>query len=109
MISFKSVGHFFASAFKKLAAAEPVVAKDIAAAQASKTEVEGITAAIVPSAVPLEDAAYALLGEVASLLNAGGQAAADKLANVGLDVNVINMAKTVLSSVPQLATVAKAL
>ena len=109
MITFKSVGHFFASAFKKLAAAEPKIAADLKLVQGAKPVVEGVTQAAAPELVPLEDAGFAVLGEVASLLNAGGEAMAAKLANVGFDVNVINMAKQVLAAVPQIAQVAKAL
>lgn len=109
MISFKSVGHFFATAIKKLIVAEPKVAADLQAAENSKPVVEAVTAAADPALVPLEDAGYACLGEIAALLNAGGEAAASKLADAGLDVNVINIAKQALAQIPQIATVAKAL
>jgi hypothetical protein len=102
MISFKSVGHFFAKAFK-------AVAKEIPLIEGTKTEVEAVTAVVDPQVIPVENAAYALLGEISSLLTAGGEAAAAKLADAGLDVNVINQAKSVLASVPHLVAVAKAL
>ena len=87
----------------------PKVAADLQAAENSKPVVEAVTAAADPALVPLEDAGYACLGEIAALLNAGGEAAASKLADAGLDVNVINIAKQALAQIPQIATVAKAL
>ena len=101
-ITFKSVGHFFAKAFQ-------AVAKDLPKVEASKTTVEAVTSAVDPSAVPVEDAAYAVLGEVASAINAGGSAASAKLADAGLDVSVIQKVEALLKSLPGLASLAKAL
>lgn len=102
MITFKSVGHFFAKAFKAIVKELPII-------EGTKTEVEAVTAAVAPTMVPVEDAAYALLGEVASLFNSAGDAAASKLQNAGLDVAVINQAKSVIASVPNLVALAKRL
>jgi hypothetical protein len=43
------------------------------------------------------------------VLTAGGEAAAAKLADAGLDINVINTVKAFVASVPTLVTVAKSL
>jgi hypothetical protein len=101
--SFNSVGHFFAKAYK-------VIVADLPKVEGTKTVVEGVTAAAGGAAVvPIEDAAYAVLGELSAVLTAGGDAAAAKLTDAGLDVNVVNMVKQVLSGVGQVATVAKSL
>ena len=102
MITFKSVGHFFATAFKAIVKELPVI-------EGTKTEVEAASAVLAPQALPFENAAYALLGEIGSLLTTGGEAAAAKLTNAGIDVSVINQAKGVLASVPNLVALAKAL
>jgi len=102
MITFKSVGHFFATAYR-------AIVNDIPKVEATKTTVEAVTKVADPNLVPVEDTAYAILGEVSSVLTAGGAAAEAKLADAGLDVNVINMVKTALASVPNLVVVAKAL
>jgi hypothetical protein len=102
MITFKSVGHFFAKAFK-------AIVKELPLIENTKSEVEEVTSVVMPQAVPVENAAYALLGEISSLLTAGGEAAAAKLTDAGLDVNVINQAKSVISSVPNLVALAKKL
>jgi len=105
MITFKSVGHFFATVFQKVVADVPKV-------EASASTVEAVTAAIPtygPLAVPVEKAGYAILGEIASVLTAGGTAAEAKLADAGLDVNVIATVKALLASIPQFVTLAKTL
>ncbi len=102
MFTFKSVGHFFAKAFKAIVKELPVI-------ESTKTEVTAVTGIIFPQAVPVENAAYALLGEVAALFNTAGAAAASKLQDAGLDVNVINQAKGVIDSVPNLIALAKAI
>lgn len=56
-----------------------------------------------------EKCAYAVLGELSAVLTAGGAAAQDKLANAGLDINVINTVKAVVDSVPNIVAVAKSL
>ena len=102
MITFKSVGHFFAKVFRDVVVGLHVV-------EGTASVVEGVTAAVFPQAVPVEKAAYAVLGEISSLLTAGGQAAEDKLANVGVDVSVINQVKSVLASVPHVVAIASKL
>src|SRR5579859_5477327 len=93
-ISFKSVGHFFAT----------VIQKVIPAIQKTEGTVETVTAAVHtygPMALTAERAAYAVLGELAAVLNAGGAAASTKLADAGLDVKVIQTVESLLSSLPQ--------
>ena len=62
-----------------------------------------------PLAVTVEKAGYAVLGELASVLTAGGAAAEAKLADAGLDVNVVATVKAMLASIPQFVTLAKTL
>jgi hypothetical protein len=104
-ITFKSVGHFFAKAFQAIVAELPKI-------EATAATVETVSAQIPvygPLAVTAEKAAYAVLGELSAVLTAGGEAAAAKLADAGLDINVINTVKAFVASVPTLVTVAKSL
>lgn len=102
-ISFKSLGHFFATAFKAISAELPKLA-------ATKTIVEGVTIAAGGAAlVPVEDAAYALLGAFAAAFSASGSAVSAKLQDAGLDVVAVQKAEAVLAQVPQLVSVAKAI
>ena len=112
MITFKSVGHFFATVFQKVVAAEPKVEAGIVKVEDSAATVETVTAAVPvygPLALTVEKAGYAVLGEIAAVLNAGDKAAAAKLADAGLDINVISSVQSLLASVPQMATLAKTL
>lgn len=105
MITFKSVGHFFATAFQKVVAVLPKV-------QAADGTVETVTAAIPvygPLALPIEKLGFAVLGEIASVLNAGDAAAKQKLQDAGLDLNVIATVEALLKDIPTLAALAKAL
>lgn len=105
MITFKSVGHFFATIFQKVLAVIPKV-------EATASTVETVTAAVPvygPLAVPIEKAGYAVLGELASVLTAGGAAAEAKLADAGLDTNVIATVKALVASIPQFVALAKTL
>jgi uncharacterized Ntn-hydrolase superfamily protein len=105
-ITFKSVGHFFATVFEKVVA-------DIPKIQATEGVVETVSAAIPvygPLAVPIEKAGYAVLGEIASVLTAGGAAAKAKLADAGLDTNVIATVEDLISKgIPDLTSLLKAL
>ena len=99
-LSWKSVGHFFASALKTLAAA-----------QKAAPVIEAVTAAIPGAGISgaaLENAGFAVLGELVGLLNAGGEAAKQKLADAGLDIAVIQQAEGVLGSMSQVAALVKA-
>lgn len=104
MITFKSVGHFFAKAFKAVVADTPKI-------EATKAVVETVTQAIPggAAAVPLEDAGYMILGEVASILTAAGDAGSKKLADAGVDVGVIQQIENLVKQFPHLITLAKAL
>lgn len=102
-ITFKSVGHFFAKAFSAIAKELPVIQK-------TETVVEASTVAAGGAAlVPLEKAAYAVLGGVAAAIAAGGSATEAKLADAGLDVGAIDAIKAVLAQFPNLVSLAKAL
>jgi len=75
----------------------------IEGAEADKTVIEGVSAAVATavqpgSAVPvvgIEDAGFALLGSVDAVLKSGDAAAEQKLLDAGLDVNAIKAAKAV--------------
>lgn len=100
---FKSVGHFFATVFQKVVAVLPAVEK-------TEGTVETVTAQVPvygPLAVTVEKAGYAVLGELAAVLNAGGAATAAKLNDAGLDIKVIQTVQALVASVPQFAALAK--
>ncbi len=106
---FKSVGHFFATVYSKAVAILPKI-------QATEKTVETVTAAAAvaepvygPLALTAEKAAYAVLGELSAVLNAGGAAASSKLADAGLDINVISTVEALLKSVPQFAALVSGL
>lgn len=105
MITFKSVGHFLATAYQKVVAVIPKV-------EATETTVETVTAQVPvygELALPVEKLGYAALGELAAVLNAGGAAAKAKLSDAGLDINVINAVEALLAATPQIAALASAL
>lgn len=100
---FKSIGHFFATFYQKAIAIIPKV-------EATATTVETVTAAIPvygPLGLSIEKAGYAVLGELSAVLNAGGAAASAKLADAGLDINVIQTIEALIAEFPQIAAVAK--
>ena len=105
MITFKSVGHFFATAYERVVAVLPKV-------EATETTVEAVTGNIPvygPLALTIEKAGYAVLGELSAVLTAGGEAAKSKLADAGLDENVIATVEALVKSVPTLTALAKTL
>jgi hypothetical protein len=105
MITLKSVGHFFAKAYKAIVAEIPKV-------EATAPAVEAVSAKVPvygPLAVTIEQAGYALLGEVSAVLNAGGAAVKAKLADAGLDVSVIDTVEAIVAGYPAIAAVAKTL
>ena len=114
-ISFNSIGHFFAKAFTAIKNDVPkvvsAVESGIVQVEGTESTVETVTS-VIPggsSVVPIEKAAYAVLGEIASLLSAGDAAAKAKLADAGLDSAVVEKVEAVLASVPNLVALAKAL
>lgn len=67
----KSLGHFFASVAHKILAVNTTI-------QSAAPAIEGVTAAIPvygPLGLTIEKSAFAVLGEVAAFINAGGAAA----------------------------------
>ena len=95
---YNSVAHFIATAIKRLLAASPVIVADCTAVESTQTEVTAITALVPtygPLAVTVENAGYALLGEIIAVLKASGAAAEAKLLDVGLDANVVATVKAV--------------
>ena len=112
MITFKSVGHFFATAFQKVVAAVPKVESGIQTVENAAPTVEAVTAVVPvfgPLAVPVEKAGFAALGELAAVLTASGDAGKQNLQDAGLDINVIATFEDLLKSIPQLVTLAKTL
>lgn len=104
-ITFKSVGHFFATFYQK-------VKGDLPKVQATEGIVEAVTAKVPvygAIALPIEKLAYAVLGDVAGVLNALDAAGKAKLANAGLDEQVIAAVQDLVKSEPQVAALAKAL
>lgn len=90
---FNNVAHWFATFFK-------AAAVDIPKVEATAGTVETLTKLVPvygPLAATVEDAGYMVLGELASLLTAGGAAAASKLADAGLDTKVIQTVQAVVS------------
>ena len=104
-ITFRSVGHFFATFWQK---AEVTLAK----VEETAGVVEGVTAAVPGTGTALvtaERAAYAVLGEVSAILSGGAAAAKQKLTDVGLDVSVIEMVEALLKSAPEIVAMAESL
>lgn len=99
MITFRSVGHFFAKVFR----GADIVITDV---EKFFPVIEGVTAAVAPAAVPVESAGFAVLGEVASVLSAGGE---DKLLSAGFDSAMIGLVKQLMSQIPQIVAAAKKL
>lgn len=100
---FKSVGHFFATVYQKAISIIPKV-------QATEATVETVTAVIPvfgPLALPVEKLGYAVLGELSAVIHAGGDAAKAKLADAGLDTNVVESIEALLKSIPQFAALLK--
>ena len=102
---FKNIGHFFAVLFKGTVAALPKIA-------ATATTVEAITAALPvygPLAATVEQAAYACLGELSAVLTAGGAAVEAKLADAGLNANVVATVKALVAGIPTVVAATKKL
>jgi hypothetical protein len=102
---FKTVGHFFATVFQKALTVIPQI-------QSTEATVEAVTANVPvygPMALPIEKAGYAILGELAAVLHAGGAAASVKLADAGLDSTVIATVQDLLKSIPQFTALVKTL
>lgn len=120
MFSFKNSAHALATYFKAAKAFvikyEPKLITGIEHVEADKTVIEAVTAVGVsavspgsaPIAVTIEDAAFAVLGKIVDLLNAGSTAAESNLLNAGFDQNVIDAAKAVAAGSTQVATLVKA-
>ena len=103
-------GHFFAKAFKFISSYEAkiasVITKDI---EPTEIAADTVAASLDPAAVPLVDAGYAVLGELASVLTVGGEAAAAKLTDAGLDLKVITLVKGMIPKVQGVVAIAKTL
>lgn len=101
--SFKSIGHFFATAYHAVVAELPKI-------EATESTVEKVSADIPvygPLAVSVEKAGYAVLGELSAVLAAGGAAVEAKLSDAGLDIQVIDTVKAIVASVPTITAIAK--
>ena len=105
MIIFKSIGHFFARFFT-------AAVRELPRVIATAGTVEAVTASIPvygPLAVSAEKLAYAVLGEISSVLNAAGEAGKAKLADAGLDINVIKSVEALVASFPEISKFVKSL
>lgn len=114
-----NIAKVFAAFYQKVTAVAKVVVADIPKVEAGITKVESaapiveaVTAAIPtygPLAVTFEQVGFMVLGELSQVLAAGGAAAADKLVNAGLDINVIQTVQHVYQTeAPQIAALAAA-
>lgn len=104
-ITFKSVGHFFATFWQKAEAVLPKI-------EATAPVVEVVSGAIPNIGLGLvtaERAAYAVLGEISALLSASDAAAKQKLADAGLDLNVLAAVEALLKEAPAIVALAKSL
>lgn len=104
-ITFRSIGHFFATFFEK---AEGI----LVGLQGTATTVETVTAAVPvygPLALSVEKTAYAVLGDVAAVVNTAEAAGKAKLTDAGLDVAVVATVEALVEALPQVAAMAKAL
>jgi hypothetical protein len=105
MITFKSVGHFFATVYQKVVSVIPKIA-------ATAKTVETVTADVPvygPLALTVEKLGYAVLGELSAVLTTGGDAVKAKLNDAGLDTNVIASVEALVASIPQITALAKTL
>jgi hypothetical protein len=104
-ISFNSIGHALASIYTEVVAGVKKV-------EGVEKTVETVTAAIPvygPLGLTVEKAAFAALGELGAVLAAGGDAVKAKLADAGLDQNVVATVEALLAGGVQVATLIKAL
>jgi hypothetical protein len=103
----QSVEHFFARFAKEAVivskSAGSVLAKVDATAEANKPLIEGLTAAIDPNAVALEDAAYALLGMAAKAASELSGAADAKGLNLALDQQTVTDIKALVPAIQKYA------
>ena len=106
-VIFKNIGHFFATAFEKFLTVAPKVeatADNVEAeATAAAPGIEAVTAKIPvygPAAVTIEQAGFMILGAVAGVLREVGEAAKQKLLDVGLDETAIETAAAAYAAIP---------
>lgn len=99
--AFNTVGHFFAALFQKVATEAPRIADGINKVDATEGVVEAVENKIPvygPLALTPTKAAFAVLGEIAALLQVGGDAAKKKLADAGIDNKVLDTAEALASA-----------
>jgi len=110
-ITWKSVGHVFASGFHDLVVAARAVALFSAKVQPEASTIESITSLVPiygPEAATIERLAFAALGEFAAIVNAaGGASAAASL--VPVDPVLLQEVEAALKNNPQLVKQAAAL
>ena len=104
---FKNIGHFFATAFEKFLVVAPAVEAKADAVESEATAaapgIEAVTGAIPvygPAAVTIEQAGFMVLGAVAGVLHEVGEAAKQKLLDVGLDETAIATAQAAYNAIP---------
>ncbi len=101
MISFKSVGHAFASVISKLHAGLQAIEKVLPGIQSDEKVVEGVTALIpgkgAQTALAVERVAFGVLGEVAAVVSALDDAALANGVSVPLDAEVAGAVKVLVT------------
>lgn len=111
---FKSLGHFFASAYHDLIIGE----KAIEHAAPTVNTVENVAETLTPlvltgpmgtAAVVLERAIFAIAGHVFGAVHAADAAAAEKGVNIQLDADLVNEIKDIIALTPKISATASAL
>lgn len=101
--SIQSVEHAIAVVSADIVKGAKKVASIIAKVQASEAAVEALTAAIDPSAVIIERAAFACLGVILKTVNDAASAAAAGKVDLSLDAAFVADLKAILPSIIQAA------
>ena len=94
---FKSFGHAVTAVAHDIVVGARAVEHALAKVLPSEKTVESITALVDPQAVPIEQAAYFLLGEVLHVLDSLDAATAAKGFNIQLDSDTIQKLKQLAS------------
>ena len=101
---FKSVGHFFATFFSGVLKVADDAAKAAPVIEAVTTEIP----VYGPLALTAEKTAFAVLGEVASLITKGTEAQKQSFKDAGLDAQVIAGVEAILEKNPNVTALAAA-
>lgn len=97
--NFSSIEHAIASVCADVVKAAKAVAHALSKVADHEKEVEDLTAAIYPAAVPIERAAFAVLGVVLKAVNDADGAASAGGTNVQLDAQLVKDLRELLPAV----------